>query len=126
MMTSASLLQENRWDKKLAEAIIANFRTAGIHGFRGNSLLDKELQEKGWRYFHQRTLVDPHPHFEAWMWACYLWLYDKTQYQPLLKVSKDAISQRQIFNAQKTKFVRPSESVSILNSFPIFLYDYFK
>ncbi len=40
--------------------------------------------------------------------------------------SKDAISQRQIFNAQKTKFVRPSESVSILNSFPIFLYDYFK
>ena len=92
MMTSASLLQENRWDKKLAEAIIANFRTAGIHGFRGNSLLDKELQEKGWRYFHQRTLVDPHPHFEAWMWACYLWLYDKTQYQPLLKVSKDAIS----------------------------------
>lgn len=92
MVTSACLLKENRWDKKLAEAIIANFRTAGIHGFRGNSLLDKELQEKGWRYFHQRTLVDPHPHFEAWMWACYLWLYDKTQYQPLLKVSKDAIS----------------------------------
>lgn len=36
------------------------------------------------------------------------------------------ISQEHIFNAQKTKFVRPSESVSILNSFPIFLYDYFK
>ena len=41
-------------------------------------------------------------------------------------ISKDAISQEHIFNAQKTKFVRPSESVSILNSFPIFLYDYFK
>lgn len=40
--------------------------------------------------------------------------------------NKDAISQEQIFDAQKTKFVNPSASVSILNSFPIFLYDYFK
>ena len=40
--------------------------------------------------------------------------------------SKNDICQGQIFDAQKTKFVRPSESVSVLSSFPIFIYDYFK
>lgn len=40
--------------------------------------------------------------------------------------SKDDINPKQIFDAQKTKYVSQSESVAILNSFPIFLYDYFK
>ncbi len=42
-----------------------------------------------------------------------------------LPQSKDYISQNNIFTAQKEKFVTPSDSVAILNSFPIFLYDYF-
>ncbi len=40
--------------------------------------------------------------------------------------SKECISQDNIFSAQKEKFVTPSETVAILNSFPLFLYDYFK
>lgn len=39
---------------------------------------------------------------------------------------KDEIEQSLIFDAQKNKYVNPNNEVSILNSFPIFLYDYFK
>lgn len=40
--------------------------------------------------------------------------------------NKEMINQYLIFDAQKTKYVNRSESVAILNSFPIFIYDYFK
>lgn len=39
---------------------------------------------------------------------------------------KDDINQLDIFNIQKIKYVDASESVAILNSFPLFIYDYMK
>jgi len=39
---------------------------------------------------------------------------------------KSTINQKSIFEAQKEKYVNTDERVSILNSFPIFLYDYLK
>ncbi len=39
---------------------------------------------------------------------------------------KSAINQKNIFTAQKSKYVDTDECVSILNSFPIFLYEYLK
>lgn len=41
-------------------------------------------------------------------------------------LEKSAINQKNIFEAQKEKYVDTGEKVSILNSFPIFLYDYLK
>ncbi|MBQ6307036.1 MAG: hypothetical protein IJK78_10755 [Bacteroidales bacterium] len=43
-----------------------------------------------------------------------------------MPLSKDVIAQERIFKAQREQFVEPSESVSILNSFPIFVYEYLK
>ncbi len=39
---------------------------------------------------------------------------------------KDDINQLAIFEEQKCKYVDKNESVAVLNSFPIFLYEYFK
>ena len=39
---------------------------------------------------------------------------------------KEYINQKSLFVVQKAKYVTPSESVSILNSFPIFLFDYLR
>ena len=39
---------------------------------------------------------------------------------------KSDIGQLAIFSNQVTKYVKPNESVSILNSFPIFIYEYMK
>lgn len=40
--------------------------------------------------------------------------------------SKDVINQTAIFDAQKVNYVDKTESVAILNSFPLFLYEYLK
>ena len=80
------------WDQYIAEAIIANFRTTGKNGFRGERLEDANVIKVGLDSIRQNDLVYPHPHFEAWMWACYLWLYDKTGYRPFLEQTKKAIA----------------------------------
>ena len=38
---------------------------------------------------------------------------------------KGVVSQKEIFSAQLRKYVLPTESVSILSAFPLFLYEYF-
>jgi hypothetical protein len=79
------------WDLDVARAIMANFRTTGTNGFRGNRLEQKDLQRLGWVHYWERDLINPAPHFESWMWALYLWLYDKTGFEPLLDKTKNAI-----------------------------------
>ncbi|MCR5569450.1 MAG: hypothetical protein K6G31_09275 [Paludibacteraceae bacterium] len=39
---------------------------------------------------------------------------------------KDSINQTNLFNNQLEKYVLPLDSVSIVNAFPLFLYEYFK
>src|SRR5690625_309652 len=71
--------------------ILANFRTTGKEGFRGGRLAEKDILKNGWQYYWNSDVINPHPHFESWMWACYLWLYNKTGYRPLLDKTKNAI-----------------------------------
>lgn len=89
---ASAYLDEGRWDKQIIENILANFRTTGKNGFRGPSLDAQSITNEGWQHFNERDIINPHPHFESWLWACYLWLYDKTGYQPLLDKTKRAIA----------------------------------
>lgn len=52
---------------------------------------EEEIVKNGWKHFYDRDLVHLQAHYESWMWACYLWLYDKTKYQPLLDRTKNAL-----------------------------------
>ena len=91
ILGASAYLNTDEWNQEMAEAILANFRTTGKQGFRASRLEDKDLQKLGWQHFQNRDLINPAPHFESWMWACYLWLYDKTGYEPLLTKAKEAI-----------------------------------
>lgn len=91
LIGAEAYMKTGRWDRQIAEAILGNFRTTGVEGFRGNRLEQDEILKHGWRYYHQRDIINPHPHFESWLWACYLWLYDKTGYKPLLTRTEKAI-----------------------------------
>jgi hypothetical protein len=62
------------WDREILETILANFRTTGKNGFRGNSISAGNLQKYGWKHYQDGDIVNPHPHFESWIWACYLWI----------------------------------------------------
>ncbi len=91
IMASQSL-KEKKWDKKICEAIVGNFRTTGVNGFRGPRLEAGNVNRQTWQRLYMGRGINPHPHFESWLWANYLWLYDKTGYKPLLERSKKAIS----------------------------------
>ena len=92
-LLAAHLMKESRWDQKLREAIDANFETTGQDGFRGARLEHRDVEKNGRSFYSQRHLVNPHPHYESWMWAVYLWLYSKTGEKKYLDLSEKGISQ---------------------------------
>src|SRR5690606_30839097 len=85
-------LDTDDWDTYIIEGILGNFRTAGIHGIRVPWCRDAAMQKTTWQKLSERDITNVHPHYESWLWACYLWLYDKTHYKPLLDKAKEAIS----------------------------------
>ena len=91
LLLAATALETDEFDRRILEAIIANFRTAGALGFRGARVMAEGLKENGWRHYHEAKTVYYSAHFEALLWACYLWLYDKTGYRPLLLRTENAI-----------------------------------
>lgn len=92
LIIAASALETDEYDQRILEAIIANFRTTGVNGFRGSVLKEAELEASGWEYFYTRTgYTNYRSHFESLLWACYLWAYDQTGYEPLLDRTKTAI-----------------------------------
>lgn len=90
-ITASAALDTDRWDEFIIRAILANFRTTGPLGFRNSRIMDNELQKQGWQYFWNTPRIHYAPHFESWIWACYLWLYDKTGFKPLLDRTKTGI-----------------------------------
>ena len=80
---SASL-KEPRWDEATVRSILGNLRTTGVYGFRPACVTEGSLQEKGWKGFWTGRHVHYSPHMQAWIWACYLWLYEQTRFEPLV------------------------------------------
>ena len=89
---TAGALKSNKWDQVLVKNILGNYRTTGQAGYRSNRLDDPAVNNNGWQYYWRRYFTNYHPHYEAWMWSAYLWLYDKTGYEPLLERTRRAIT----------------------------------
>jgi hypothetical protein len=90
-MGTAGLLKSDRWDEGLMRCLLANLRTTGRLGFRGARIDQKPLEKNGWRYYRNRDTVFYAPHYEAHLWACYLWAYHKTGHKPFLDLTENAI-----------------------------------
>jgi hypothetical protein len=90
-MVAAALLASDKWNMKVLRSLLANLRTTGTFGFRQNALTDKELGSRGWRYYYDQPLINYHPHYQAYPWACYLRAYDLTHYEPFLNKAETAI-----------------------------------
>ncbi len=96
-IVAAVALKSNRWDEFVMANILANFRaTSLVTGFKprrldgspksGNTLAN------GWKPYHKaEDYYHFAPHYQSWMMALYLWLYDKTHYKPLLNTAKRGI-----------------------------------
>jgi hypothetical protein len=90
-IASTALLHEPRWGESICRALLANLRTTGTRGFRGGRIDIPDLEAHGWRHFHDRDLVNPAPHYEAYLWACYLWAYRATGHGSFLTKARAAI-----------------------------------
>ncbi len=90
-LLAGSASRSDAWDRPLLRALLANLRTAGSLGFRGDRIDIPALERNGWRHFHDAPAVNYSPHFEAYLWACYLWAYQRTHYAPFLEKAMTAI-----------------------------------
>ena len=95
-MAASAALKTDRWDEGMLKAILANFRTTGVTGFKPNRLKETNLQKEGWQYYGNDEYNYYSPHYQSWIWATYLWLYNKTGYKPLLELSKTGIKNMMI------------------------------
>jgi len=89
---TAALTGSDRWDETMMKSLIALLRTTGQNGFRGNRINLEDFSKNGWEYYFNRVIVNPSPHFECYLWACYLWAYDKTGDKLFLDRAKDGIN----------------------------------
>lgn len=93
-LAAARLLADNRWNQAIVRCILANFRTTGTLGFRRDRFDDpiSFADGKNWQHYWSEEFVYASPHFEAYLWACNLWLYAMTHHEPLLERTRTALA----------------------------------
>ena len=90
-LAAATVLKDDRWDDRVLQVMLANFRTTGRFGFRGTALRRKTLEEKGWQYYYRRPMLNLGCHPTAQLLAANLMTYQASGYQPLLDRTKRAL-----------------------------------
>ena len=95
-LATSALLRTDRWCSTLAAAILANLRITTRSGFGPSSAAFSDIQAAGWRATFFDDSAAPKsafsPHYQSWIWACYLWAYAQTGYEPLYERAAAAIS----------------------------------
>ena len=90
-LATAALTGEGRWDEALMMCLLANLRTCGQYGFRGDRIDIPELSKIRWHQLFARKNVNYSPHMESWLWACYLWAYQRTGFELFYQRAETAI-----------------------------------
>jgi hypothetical protein len=88
---ASAAMKSDRWDVNVCRALHANLRTTGKLGFRGDRIDIAPLEQQGWKAYHEASPVNAAPHFESYLWACYLWAYAHTGEPEFLQKTDTAI-----------------------------------
>jgi hypothetical protein len=88
---ASSATNTARWDAPILRGLLANLRTTGKLGFRGDRVDIAPLEQHGWRHFHDADTINYSPHFESGLWACNLWAYARTGEREFLDRTTTAI-----------------------------------
>jgi hypothetical protein len=101
MLIAATALKTDRYDERILRGLLGNLRISGEFGFQPDRLDQGPLEQAGWQRFfrdkntsnslHSEKSSSYSPHFQANMWACYLWAYQQTGFDLFLKRAKTAI-----------------------------------
>jgi hypothetical protein len=91
MMLAAAALKTDRYDQRLLSGLLGNFRISGQFGFLPDRIDEGPLTQSGWQVHFRNKNIRYSPHYQANLWACYLWAYRHTGYQPFLDRARTAI-----------------------------------
>jgi len=91
MMLAAAALKTDRYDARLLQCLLANLRISGQLGFQPDRLDQQLLEKAGWRHYFDDRNVSYSPHYQATLWACYLWAYRQTGFELFSQRAKAAI-----------------------------------
>ena len=92
-LLAGRMLGDDRWDERILQLLLANLRTTGKLGFRRNALRrgDFPAGPEGWRPLQEAGPTIYAPHYQASLWAAYLWAYGLTGYGGFFDAAKQAI-----------------------------------
>ncbi|MEW6755394.1 MAG: hypothetical protein AB1505_31095 [Candidatus Latescibacterota bacterium] len=91
-LTAARLTGGERWDERLLRCVLANLRTTGQLGFRRARIDHHQFAELGgWPFFYAENSVHYAPHYQAYLWAVYLWVHALTEDPELLEKPRRAL-----------------------------------
>jgi hypothetical protein len=88
---AAACLKSDKWDEAVLKGLLANLRTTGRLGFRGDRIDIPQLEQNGWEHYHDAGPFNPALNFEAYPWAAFLWAYRHTGEREFLDKAKAAI-----------------------------------
>ncbi|MEX2592809.1 MAG: hypothetical protein WD426_08540 [Anditalea sp.] len=91
MMLAGATLETDRYDERLMKGLLGNLRISGVNGFQRNRIDQSPLMKIGWENLFKDNNTSFSPHFQANMWACYLWAYQHTGFDLFLERAKTAI-----------------------------------
>ena len=89
---AAACLDSDKWDQAVLKGLLANLRTTGRLGFRGDRIDIPQLEKTGWKHYHDADTFNPALNFEAYPWAAFLWAYRHTGEKEFFDKAKTAIS----------------------------------
>lgn len=92
MMLAAAALKTDRYDERLLKCLLANLRLSGQLGFQPDRVDQEPLVKAGWRHCFEARNVSFAPHYQATLWACYLWAYRQTGFDLFLRRAKTAVA----------------------------------
>lgn len=90
-IAAAACLGGDRWDEPIVRALLANLRTTGARGFRGERIDIAPMERFGWKHYREAPTVSMYIFAEGGMWACYLWAYARTGDREFLDRTKMGI-----------------------------------
>jgi hypothetical protein len=91
MMVAAAALRTDRYDERILMGLLGNLRVSGEFGFQPDRIDQKQLEKTGWKNYFTAKNISYAPHYQAYIWACYLWAYHHTGYELFLKRAKSAL-----------------------------------
>ncbi len=91
MILAAAANNTDRYDERILKCMLGNLRISGVFGFQRDRIDQGPLEKIGWEKLFRDKITSYSPHYQANMWACYLWAYRHTGFDLFLNRAKTAI-----------------------------------